>query len=231
MLPLPCLAPAPRQSTLATGVPCTAEAVAVFCAAGCAGGRHHAHKDKAAGFCYVNDVVGAAFCCFPLLLPPPSTLLPRRRAAPHPAPAPAASPQGPVPARPRPPHRYLLISSFLCSIPPQVLAILALLGRFRRVLYVDIDVHHGDAVEASTRWSACNASAACACSGGCCHAEHTEHPACGGSWLLRWAGQPAGPVQATDVRLLGCGRCSAGGVWHDPPRADPKARGGLFRLS
>ncbi|KAI7842754.1 hypothetical protein COHA_003503 [Chlorella ohadii] len=48
------------------------------------GGRHHAHKDKAAGFCYVNDVV---------------------------------------------------------------LAILALLCRFRRVLYVDVDVHHGDAVE------------------------------------------------------------------------------------
>ena len=29
----------------------------------------------------------------------------------------------------------------------QVLAILRLLGTFRRVLYIDIDVHHGDAVE------------------------------------------------------------------------------------
>lgn len=38
------------------------------------------------------------------------------------------------------------------AVPPpsrQVLAILALLCRFRRVLYVDIDVHHGDAVEVS----------------------------------------------------------------------------------
>ncbi|KAK9809184.1 hypothetical protein WJX72_010987 [[Myrmecia] bisecta] len=48
------------------------------------GGRHHAHKSTAAGFCYVNDVV---------------------------------------------------------------LAILRLLGSFRRVMYVDLDVHHGDAVE------------------------------------------------------------------------------------
>ncbi|KAH7625043.1 hypothetical protein Ndes2526B_g00424 [Nannochloris sp. 'desiccata'] len=48
------------------------------------GGRHHAIKAKASGFCYVNDVV---------------------------------------------------------------LAILRLLSTFKRVLYLDIDVHHGDAVE------------------------------------------------------------------------------------
>ena len=49
-----------------------------------AGGLHHAHKDKASGFCYVNDIV---------------------------------------------------------------LAILELLKRHQRVLYIDIDVHHGDGVE------------------------------------------------------------------------------------
>jgi len=48
------------------------------------GGWHHAHRDHAAGFCYVNDAV---------------------------------------------------------------LAIHRLQGRFRRVLYVDLDVHHGDGVE------------------------------------------------------------------------------------
>lgn len=48
------------------------------------GGLHHACREKASGFCYVNDIV---------------------------------------------------------------LAIHELLGRFRRVLYVDIDVHHGDGVE------------------------------------------------------------------------------------
>jgi acetoin utilization deacetylase AcuC-like enzyme len=48
------------------------------------GGRHHARRDFAAGFCYVNDCV---------------------------------------------------------------LATLRLLGSFRRVLYLDIDAHHGDAVE------------------------------------------------------------------------------------
>jgi acetoin utilization deacetylase AcuC-like enzyme len=48
------------------------------------GGRHHALKAKASGFCYINDVV---------------------------------------------------------------LAILRLLNTFKRVLYLDIDVHHGDAVE------------------------------------------------------------------------------------
>ncbi|KAG2589609.1 histone deacetylase 19-like [Panicum virgatum] len=48
------------------------------------GGMHHACRDKASGFCYVNDIV---------------------------------------------------------------LAIEELLGHFRRVLYVDIDVHHGDGVE------------------------------------------------------------------------------------
>ena len=48
------------------------------------GGRHHAHKSRAGGFCYANDAV---------------------------------------------------------------LAVLCLLGSFRRVLYVDIDIHHCDAVE------------------------------------------------------------------------------------
>ncbi|KAI3431778.1 hypothetical protein D9Q98_010533 [Chlorella vulgaris] len=48
------------------------------------GGRHHAHKSRAAGFCHVNDVV---------------------------------------------------------------LAVLQLLGSWQRVLYLDLDVHHGDAVE------------------------------------------------------------------------------------
>lgn len=32
---------------------------------------------------------------------------------------------------------------------PQVLAVLRLLGSFRRVLYVDVDVHHCDAVQVS----------------------------------------------------------------------------------
>lgn len=48
------------------------------------GGRHHAKKDEAAGFCYVNDIV---------------------------------------------------------------LAILSLMGSFSKVLYIDIDIHHGDGVE------------------------------------------------------------------------------------
>lgn len=47
------------------------------------GGRHHAQKDEAKGFCYINDIV---------------------------------------------------------------LAILQLLRGFKRVLYVDMDVHHGDGV-------------------------------------------------------------------------------------
>ena len=54
------------------------------------GGMHHACRDKASGFCYVNDIV---------------------------------------------------------------LAIEELLGHFRRVLYVDIDVHHGDGVETAFRRS------------------------------------------------------------------------------
>ncbi|GAB4823629.1 hypothetical protein N2152v2_010675 [Parachlorella kessleri] len=48
------------------------------------GGRHHAHKSQAAGFCYVNDVV---------------------------------------------------------------LAVLHLLGNFQRIMYVDVDLHHCDAVQ------------------------------------------------------------------------------------
>lgn len=47
------------------------------------GGRHHARKDEARGFCYVNDIV---------------------------------------------------------------LAILQLRSKFKRILYIDVDVHHGDGV-------------------------------------------------------------------------------------
>jgi acetoin utilization deacetylase AcuC-like enzyme len=50
------------------------------------GGRHHAHKAEASGYCYTNDIV---------------------------------------------------------------LATLHLLRRFRRVLYLDVDLHHGDAVSAA----------------------------------------------------------------------------------
>uniref|UniRef100_A0A0D9V2C8 Histone deacetylase n=1 Tax=Leersia perrieri TaxID=77586 RepID=A0A0D9V2C8_9ORYZ len=40
-------------------------------------------------------------------------------------------------------------ASGFCYVNDIVLAIRALLGRFRRVLYVDVDVHHGDGVEAA----------------------------------------------------------------------------------
>lgn len=56
----------------------------------CAGGRHHAQRDEAAGFCYVNDAT---------------------------------------------------------------IAIMRLRERFRRVLYVDVDVHHGDGVESAFLFS------------------------------------------------------------------------------
>ena len=54
------------------------------------GGRHHAFRDRAAGFCYVNDIVAGIF---------------------------------------------------------------ALQQRFARVLYLDVDIHHGDGVQAAFRFS------------------------------------------------------------------------------
>jgi len=54
------------------------------------GGRHHAKKDEAAGFCYVNDVV---------------------------------------------------------------LALLSLMNTYSRILYIDIDIHHGDGVEEAFYYS------------------------------------------------------------------------------
>lgn len=50
------------------------------------------------------------------------------------------------------PHRSHVptVHVSICTLhlaPAQVLAILALLSAFRRVLYLDLDVHHGDGVE------------------------------------------------------------------------------------
>ena len=51
--------------------------------------------------------------------------------------------QGPTPRRQQPPAA----PTAAAAAAVQVLAILKLLGSFRRVLYLDIDVHHGDGVE------------------------------------------------------------------------------------
>ena len=48
---------------------------------------------------------------------------------------------------------------------PQVLAILRLLGGFRRVLYVDLDIHHCDAVQVRLLWRPCRPQA---CTPFCC---------------------------------------------------------------
>ncbi|BGP32533.1 hypothetical protein JCM10296v2_004314 [Rhodotorula toruloides] len=69
------------------------------------GGRHHAKRGEASGFCYVNDIVLAIM---------------ELRSPPKP-PLPSSSPPGSTP-----PH------------PP---------SRISRVLYLDVDLHHGDGVE------------------------------------------------------------------------------------
>ncbi|EMS20778.1 hypothetical protein NBRC10512_007630 [Rhodotorula toruloides] len=71
------------------------------------GGRHHAKRGEASGFCYVNDIVLAVM---------------ELRSPPHPPP-PSSSPS----------------SSTRPSLP----------SRISRVLYLDIDLHHGDGVESA----------------------------------------------------------------------------------
>ncbi|GAA5878232.1 hypothetical protein JCM1840_004043 [Sporobolomyces johnsonii] len=76
------------------------------------GGRHHAKRGEASGFCYVNDIVLAIM---------------ELRTAPRPPSCPSSSP-----------------SSAYSSAPA-----LSTPRRLSRVLYLDLDLHHGDAVEAA----------------------------------------------------------------------------------
>lgn len=85
-----------------------------------AGGLHHAKKASSSGFCYINDCVLVRYSM-------PFSCSPRR------SPSPLAScscssshPPPPIPS-------------------PQ--AILEMLKYHARVLYIDIDIHHGDGVE------------------------------------------------------------------------------------
>ncbi|KAG5035651.1 hypothetical protein JHK87_010561 [Glycine soja] len=106
-----------------------------------AGGWHHAKKTKASGFCYVNDIVLGIL-----------ELLKVHR----------ASAGGSIGAAVRLNredadvainwagglhHAKKAEASGFCYVNDIVLGILELLKVHRRVLYIDIDVHHGDGVE------------------------------------------------------------------------------------
>lgn len=86
------------------------------------GGRHHGKRGEAAGFCYVNDIVLAII---------------ELRSAPRVArsPTPPLSPDGPASTSPSSPP------------PPPVAAPRP--PRISRVLYLDLDLHHGDGVESA----------------------------------------------------------------------------------
>ncbi|GAA5967732.1 hypothetical protein JCM11641_005748 [Rhodosporidiobolus odoratus] len=84
-----------------------------------AGGRHHAKRGEASGFCYVNDIVLA--------------IMELKRAPRSPPPPPASSDHPSPPASPPWPPP-----------PPQTMA-----KRFSRILYLDLDLHHGDGVESA----------------------------------------------------------------------------------
>jgi len=92
------------------------------------GGRHHGKRGEAAGFCYVNDIVLAIM---------------ELRSAPHRAPPPASPP----PSSPRS-LDDAVSSSPRISPPPRAPAPPSP-ARISRVLYLDLDLHHGDGVESA----------------------------------------------------------------------------------
>jgi len=73
------------------------------------GGRHHASRGEAKGFCYVNDIVLAIMELRKKPIPPPSP--------------PPESDESPPPSKP--------------------------LKRLSKILYLDLDLHHGDGVESA----------------------------------------------------------------------------------
>lgn len=84
------------------------------------GGRHHASRGEAKGFCYVNDIVLAIMEL-------------RKKPVPRsPSPSPLPSPDEPEEEKTRSPRRLPRPS------PPKKLS---------KILYLDLDLHHGDAVE------------------------------------------------------------------------------------
>jgi len=90
------------------------------------GGRHHAHADRASGFCFLNDAVLATLALSASPSPPPLPPSPEQ-----PGSLPHASP---------PPGRVDPGSPAVKGTP---------IGRpaTSRVLYIDTDVHHCDGVE------------------------------------------------------------------------------------
>ncbi len=112
------------------------------------GGRHHAAAENASGYCYFNDIV---LCIMKLLAAP--------TAAPAPAPAPAAA-QPTKSAPTRDPFAPLIRESPTSAAVTQTpsAAAAAVVSSppnrsFRRVLYIDIDIHHGDGVQNAFYWS------------------------------------------------------------------------------
>lgn len=93
-----------------------------------------AKKAEASGFCYIIDVVLSILCPTPHLARGfcKKTL---------------AAPLSPRPVAGGMHHAKKAEASGFCYINDIVLSILELLKTFRRVLYVDIDIHHGDGVE------------------------------------------------------------------------------------
>ena len=141
-----------------------------------AGGLHHAKRSEASGFCYINDIVrrraADARLAHPIAAGPPRSDSRCRAPAPahRRAPSPVASALlGPSPGILVPPLgppslRIPSLTHERCSRGPcgvghpgaakpsrnpdrQVLGILELLKFHPRVLYLDIDIHHGDGVE------------------------------------------------------------------------------------
>ncbi|KPV75004.1 uncharacterized protein RHOBADRAFT_53914 [Rhodotorula graminis WP1] len=92
------------------------------------GGRHHGKRGEAAGFCYVNDIVLAIM---------------ELRSAPQRALPPSSSPSPSPPSSPRP----LDDAPSASSPPPSAPATYP--SRISRVLYLDLDLHHGDGVESA----------------------------------------------------------------------------------
>ncbi|GAA5969094.1 hypothetical protein JCM3765_003436 [Sporobolomyces pararoseus] len=82
------------------------------------GGRHHASRGEAKGFCYVNDIVLAIMELRKKPVTPPAR-----------SPSPSPNDDENVSASPPPPQQ-----------PPKKLS---------KILYIDLDLHHGDAVESA----------------------------------------------------------------------------------
>jgi len=81
------------------------------------GGRHHASRGEAKGFCYVNDIVLAIMELRKKPVPPPAPTSPSTSEDERDSPSPPRN-----------------------SAPPKKLS---------KILYIDLDLHHGDAVESA----------------------------------------------------------------------------------